>query len=104
MELIFLMYLYVLVIYIFLPDAKSDEEKQALRVASVDFNVAANAAAHHTSAYELTEERVENGNKIIPQLVVRRGQPFDIVIKFDRAYDKEKDDLRIVFDCGMYTL
>jgi len=98
------MYLYVLVIYIFLPDAKSDEEKQALRVASVDFNVAANAAAHHTSAYELTEERVENGNKIIPQLVVRRGQPFDIVIKFDRAYDKEKDDLRIVFDCGMYTL
>ena len=82
-------------------EAKDELEKEALRVTSVDFNIAENSVAHHTDKYELTEQhRYERGQRVTPQLVVRRGQPFDIKITFDRAYSREKDELKLVFNLG----
>lgn len=83
------------------PDqAKTEDEKQALKVTAVNFNVLENTRNHRTDKYENTEDRVENGKTLPAQLVVRRGQPFDLSIKFDRPYDKAKDDLKLIFDVG----
>ena len=83
------------------PDARTEEEKAVLKVKDVDFNVFQNALDHHTESYESTQDfRLEAGKKLVPQLVVRRGQPFDVTIQFDRNYNKEKDDLKLIFDTG----
>lgn len=62
-----------------------------LKVESIDFNIALNGEPHHTSEYE------DGG---LNQLVVRRGQPFDIDINFSRPYIKEKDDIKLIFQFG----
>ncbi|KAJ8303414.1 hypothetical protein KUTeg_019810 [Tegillarca granosa] len=67
----------------------------ALRVESVDFNIAVNGQPHHTSEYE------EGG---LNELVVRRGQPFDIDVTFSRPYDKQKDDIKLIFQFVCRTL
>ena len=74
-----------------------------LKVVTVDYQVAANATDHVTDEYELTQTRVEDHKVINPQLVVRRGLPFDIVIRFDRNYDNVTDDLKLLFDTGEST-
>lgn len=79
-------------------DAKTPEEKKVLKVAEVDLNVEANALLHHTDKYEVTEKRLEKGEIVKPQLVVRRGTPFDINITFDRNYDDSVDDIKLIFD------
>ena len=62
-----------------------------------------NAKHHHTDKYEVTEWRTDpSGRSLAPQLVVRRGEPFDILIKFDRPYDTYKDDIKLVFTTGKY--
>ncbi|KAK2155751.1 hypothetical protein LSH36_232g01006 [Paralvinella palmiformis] len=82
-------------------DAISEEEKSALKVLDINFNVEENAQRHHTEKYEITEWRTDpSGRSLPPQLVVRRGEPFDILIKFDRAYDTYKDDIKLVFTTG----
>ncbi|KAK6174756.1 hypothetical protein SNE40_017973 [Patella caerulea] len=75
------------------PNKASNE---ILKVESVNFNIEENTRAHHTSEFDITEA-YETPN---PQLVVRRGQSFDITITFNRPYDKSKDDLRLVFLAG----
>ncbi|XP_046550892.1 protein-glutamine gamma-glutamyltransferase K-like [Haliotis rubra] len=73
-----------------------DPKEEVLGVESIDFNIAENTVAHHTSEYDITDpEETEE-----PKLVVRRGQPFDISITFNRPYDKKKDDLKLVFQAG----
>ena len=67
----------------------------------VDFNITDNCRRHRTYFYEITELRTdEDGKKCEPQLVVRRGQQFDITLNFDRPFDGTKDDLRLIFDVG----
>lgn len=66
-----------------------------LKVESIDFNIALNGEPHHTSEYE------DGG---LNQLVVRRGQPFDIDINFSRPYIKEKDDFKLIFQFGKLFL
>jgi len=83
------------------------EEKTVLKVISVDFMVPTNALNHHTQMYELTQEREEedgSGGKAPVRLVIRRGEPFDIAIQFDRPFDTTKDDIKLVFDVGMFKL
>ncbi|KAH9499757.1 hypothetical protein Btru_077752 [Bulinus truncatus] len=75
------------------PTAEAAEEK-ILRVQSIDLNVADNTKTHHTKNYEICKSRVDS------KLVVRRGQPFTIKITFSRAYDEQKDDLRLLFEAG----
>jgi hypothetical protein len=70
------------------------EDKQVLTVEKVDFLVSENTKAHHTEEYDITEDKVN------PQLVVRRGQAFNIQVTFSKPYDVDKDDLRLVFSVG----
>ena len=80
-------------------EAKTEEEKTVLKVLNVSFNVHENAIKHNTSQYEITEVRTdEDGTEPTPQLVVRRGESFDISIDFDRAFNKDKDDIKLVFE------
>jgi hypothetical protein len=58
----------------------------------VDLDVEKNSNAHHTNEYDVVEKK--------KSLVIRRGQEFNINIEFNRPYDSEKDDLRIVFQFG----
>lgn len=82
-------------------DADEIADGQALKIQSVDFNIGANTKAHHTDEFEITREKqsgILQGNP--RQLVVRRGQPFDIKVTFSRRYDEKKDDLRLTFEFG----
>lgn len=63
-----------------------------LEVKAVKFNIRENSKKHKTDEYYLCET-----NK---SLVIRRGQTFDIVIEFNKDYDSEKHDLRLVFLAG----
>lgn len=64
-----------------------------LTVTNVDLKIAANTKAHRTNEYDITTG--SNAN-----LVIRRGQPFDVQISFSKAYDTETDDLRLIFELG----
>ena len=79
-----------------------EEQKAALRVISVDYNVTTNAKQHSTDLYEITREHEIEGNYYPPQLVVRRGQSFDVTVQTDRPYNAENDCISLVFDVGMY--
>jgi len=81
-------------------DGKTEEEKQVLKVASVDLKIPENAQFHRTDKYELTTDRTDGDKKLQAQLVIRRGQPFDLAVTFDRPFDSSKDDLRIIFTVG----
>eukprot|EP00918_Siedleckia_nematoides_P033728 GHVU01073272.1.p1 GENE.GHVU01073272.1~~GHVU01073272.1.p1 ORF type:complete len:769 (-),score=118.27 GHVU01073272.1:951-3257(-) len=81
-------------------EARTEDEKAVLKVESVNFNIAENTAAHYTNQYEITEEREVDGKKIEPQLVIRRGQSFDITITFDRAFNQDKDEIKLIFETG----
>ncbi|XP_041375414.1 protein-glutamine gamma-glutamyltransferase K-like [Gigantopelta aegis] len=70
--------------------------EEVLTVKDVNFNVVENATKHYTSEYDIADpEETRN-----PQLVVRRGQKFEITLQFNRAYDVKKDDLRLIFQAG----
>ena len=72
-----------------------------LKVLDVDFNIAENSVNHHTDSYEITQDQEPEGDSTPTRhLVVRRGESFDITLKFDRAFDADKDDLKLVFDAG----
>ena len=47
-----------------------------------------NRAAHHTDEYEQEE------------LIVRRGQEFELTMTFDRAFNKEADSVFLQFTTG----
>lgn len=72
-------------------------DKEILKVEEIDFNIATNTRSHKTMEYDI----VEGLPMASPHLVVRRGQPFDIMVYFNRAYNAKMDDLRLNFDIGM---
>ena len=79
-----------------------------MKVKKTDLCIDENSTAHHTDQYDLCNperEYDDDGKPIEPQLVIRRGQDFDIEFTFDRDYDMEQDDLKLIveFDCK-YTL
>lgn len=78
----------------------AEEQKAVLRVLSVDFNIASNTDLHSTDLYEITKEHEIEGTFYPPQLVIRRGQTFDVTIQTDRTYNSENDFLCLVFDVG----
>ena len=65
-----------------------------LQILEVDLEIATNSRHHRTDEYDLSET--------CRHLVVRRGQTFDISITFNKSYDPESDDLKLVFLAGMY--
>ena len=75
-----------------------------LKVVDVDLRIGENAKAHHTDRYEWTQQRETDNVSVDPCLVVRRGEPFDIFIRFDRPFDSSKDDIQLIFDFGNLVL
>lgn len=67
-----------------------------LKVKGVDLKIDENTSDHHTDVYEVTKAR-DDGEQ---QLVVRRGDEFQVAIKLDRNYSKETDHLRVILDVG----
>ncbi|XP_076449459.1 hemocyte protein-glutamine gamma-glutamyltransferase-like [Babylonia areolata] len=75
------------------PSEPDPSDEETLRVEGVDFRVAANTRDHRTDRYDVTEG--PDG-----KLVVRRGQPFIVQLRFSRPYSQQKDDLRLLFETG----
>ncbi|XP_050399460.1 protein-glutamine gamma-glutamyltransferase 4 isoform X1 [Patella vulgata] len=67
---------------------KEKKEEGELKPKSVDLVRVSNREAHHTSDYTL------------PNLIVRRGQEFDITIHFERNYLKSEDEIMLKFVTG----
>ena len=86
----------------FVADAKTEEEKACLKLFKVDFNIKENAERHHTSEYEMTRHHYSDGKMRDPKAVLRRGEPFDITLDFDREFDRAKDDIKLIFEVSKY--
>lgn len=74
-----------------------------LIIEDIDLNILTNSRNHHTNEYDISENYRD--------LVIRRGQTFDITIEFNKEYDPKKDVLKLVFlagncdsFCNLYTL
>ena len=66
----------------------------ALKVESIHFYELENAEKHHTIDYEIVHM-----SPAVP--VVRRGQSFNVALRFDNNdYVKGKDSVRVIFSCG----
>ena len=60
-----------------------------LKIETVDFLKQENREAHRTDEYE------------IQQLIVRRGQAFDITVTFNRGYNPDNDVIVVQFVTGI---
>ncbi|KAJ8303349.1 hypothetical protein KUTeg_019745 [Tegillarca granosa] len=70
-----------------------------LKIEKCHYNITKNTETHHTSDYSITEPSYRRDGPL-PQLVVRRGQPFDVTLELTRPYDSKKDDLKLIFEFG----
>ncbi len=62
--------------------------ESALKAESVDLHIKENRVAHHTDEYEHE------------QLILRRGEPFDMTVKFSRSYNADTDTVMLQFVTG----
>ncbi|KAJ7377341.1 hypothetical protein OS493_029700 [Desmophyllum pertusum] len=69
-------------------DNGNDEEASQLKTVTVNFHKDENREAHKTDDYE------------IQQLIVRRGQAFDVSVTFNRDYNPEDDIIVVQFVTG----
>ncbi|XP_017776383.1 PREDICTED: annulin-like [Nicrophorus vespilloides] len=67
------------------------ENGNILIVKQIDPCILPNGTLHNTSKYELMIRKIE------PSLVVRRGQPFRLVIDFNRPFDEKLDAISFIF-------
>lgn len=67
---------------------KQNKKENHLRPVTVDLCRSVNRDAHHTSEYE------------VPNLIVRRGQCFNINIDFNREFSADQDDISLKFVTG----
>ncbi|XP_064644385.1 protein-glutamine gamma-glutamyltransferase K-like [Lineus longissimus] len=80
-------------------DDKDDEDftysnVPVLRVEEVDLNVVENGKDHHTSDY------AHNWKK--DTLVIRRGEPFEVDVTFNRPYDRTTDRISLRLQTGRH--
>ncbi|KAH3768656.1 hemocyte protein-glutamine gamma-glutamyltransferase-like [Dreissena polymorpha] len=80
------------------PDKSAPE---VLSVAAVNLDIRSNVQRHHTAEFDITDAAVYDEREF---LVARRGQPFTVIITFNRKYDPGADDLRFVFQFGSRPL
>ncbi|XP_066246392.1 annulin-like [Euwallacea similis] len=73
------------------PFEEKIKEPHILIVRSIDPCLAENGINHKTSKYDLMRRLY------YPQLVVRRGQFFKLIITFSRPYDEDKDGISFIF-------
>ena len=76
----------------------------AVKVKKIDLLIEENTEKHNTDQYDVTDEHEYNGETRKAQLVVRRGQEFDIKITLDRSFEDD-DKIKIVFEiCKCHSL
>jgi len=63
-----------------------------LKPEEVDFHIEQNRKAHKTDDYE-----AEN-------LIIRRGQAFDVTVTFNREYERDTDVIVLQFVTGLLKL
>ncbi|XP_052815832.1 hemocyte protein-glutamine gamma-glutamyltransferase-like isoform X1 [Mya arenaria] len=68
-----------------------------LQVKEVALDIVNNTKAHYTDEFDITNPSDRASRKL---LIVRRGQAFKINVTFNRAFDKNQDDLRLTFQFG----
>ncbi|KAJ8921065.1 hypothetical protein NQ315_015861 [Exocentrus adspersus] len=73
------------------PYIDTEKEPDILIIREIDPCVAVNGPSHHTSRYDLMTREFQ------PQLVVRRGQSFQLDMKLSRPYNEEKDGVSFIF-------
>jgi len=66
--------------------------ESVLRTETVDFHHQENRKAHRTDDYELQE------------LIIRRGQVFDVTVTFTRDYNPDNDVTVVQFATGIFCL
>lgn len=59
---------------------------------SLDFCFEINGREHHTDKYDAMHR-----NKVASNLVIRRGQPFRLVVSFNRPIDSSRDSVSLIF-------
>jgi hypothetical protein len=70
---------------------------EQLVVTSVHMYPMENAKLHHTNNFEVV-------HRDTPTVVLRRGQPFHLLISFaGRSYDPTKDLVQLVFTYGKFS-
>lgn len=74
-----------------MPFEEKINEPDILIVRSIDPCIEENGLHHRTSKYDLMRK------EFYPQLVVRRGQFFKLILTFSRPYDEEKDGISFIF-------
>lgn len=76
-----------------------EDSKKSLIVKDVDFCIEENARAHETHHYDITQRgsRTGIGSGRDARLVVRRGEPFKLKIRFQRDYRPDVDVLNLTF-------
>lgn len=63
------------------------------RISAIDVLSEENGRSHHTGQYDM----VQGGG-----LVIRRGQPFNLILHFDKKFNFKKNTIRLVFKAGMF--
>ncbi|WAR12580.1 TGMH-like protein [Mya arenaria] len=76
-------------------------DPKVLQVHEVDLDIRQNTHEHHTNEFDITDSRVYDSREV---LVIRRGQTFLAHVTFNRAFDPNKDDLKLVFEYGKCPL
>ena len=77
---------------IFFTEPPPEVLQKALTVEDINLHVKQNAKKCHTGLYECVREQ--------DQCVVRRGEQMKVTLTFDRKYDVDKDDAKIMFSIG----
>lgn len=68
------------------------ESLDVLHLNWIDFCIELNGLVHHTDKYDAMHRTPMEAN-----LVVRRGQVFDLIINFKRPFDPVRDSISIIF-------
>ena len=73
------------------------ETSEEFTVTSVDLDIKSNTKSHHTDEFDITDALLYDTTE---NLVVRRGQSFDMKIQFNRTFDQAKDEVSVTFEFG----
>ena len=80
---------FILLNKLFLVDSNFLIDTQSLVVREIDFMIEKNSWNHNTHKFHLS--------KTNEKLVVRRGTPFKLKVKFNRRINKDDDIINIIF-------
>lgn len=74
-----------------------------LTITDIDLNIYKNTKKHFCDRYDIISKLDVDKKPQIPKLVVRRGFSFEITLRLNRPYYKDKDNISIQLALGMYA-